>query len=362
VRAARLHKPGTPLKIDEIEVPEPRLGDALVQVKACSLIPAMEAIVQGTRWHLPPLPAILGLDATGVVVKAPSDREDISEGDRVYINPLLSCGNCAYCRNGSITLCSRAAFRGYFSWSAEGVALLKRYPYGGLCEYVTASPESLVKLPTEVSFDQGTRFGYLGTSFAALRMGGVGAGSWIAINGITGTLGVGAVLLALGMGVTRILGWGRNRSILKQLKDICPTRIDTLAMGDSPIKDWLLAHTDGLGVDLLLDCSGRGAPAGPVVEGMEALKYGATAVNVGALGEPLGLNPVQYMVHRKQYRGSMWFTTSEAELMADMARTGVLDLSHLVPQTYPLARVNEALADVSARPGGFTNVVVRPCD
>jgi len=48
--------------------------------------------------------------------------------------------------------------------------------------------------------------------------------------------------------------------------------------------------------------------------------------------------------------------------MADMARTGVLDLGSLVPRVYPMARVNEALADVSLRPGGFANVAVTPGD
>jgi len=47
-----------------------------------------------------------------------------------------------------------------------------------------------------------------------LRLGQVRGGSWVAINGITGTLGVGATLLALAMGATRILGLGRNRDVL----------------------------------------------------------------------------------------------------------------------------------------------------
>ena len=114
-------------------------------------------------------------------------------------------------------------------------------------------------LSDAVSFDAAARFGYIGTSFAALRRGGVGAGSSIAINGVTGTLGAGATLLALGMGATRILGIGRNRDVLAQLKALSPARIDTLALGDAPVTAWLMARSDGIGVDVLLDCSGRAA-------------------------------------------------------------------------------------------------------
>lgn len=284
----------------------------------------------------------------------------MSGRDRVYIDPFLACGACAYCRAGAPLLCADAALRGYFAFSPRGVALLEEYPYGGLCEYVTAAPKSLTKLPEEVSFEQGARFGYLGTSFAALRAGGAGAGSWIAIHGVTGTLGVGAVLLALAMGVTRILGWGRNGAVLEQVQALAPRRIATMALGDRPLAEWVRAQTEGLGVDLLLDCTGRGGPAAPVAEALSALKRGAMAVNIGALAEPLPLNPTQFMTARLHYRGSNWFTAAEAESMAEMARAGVLDLSPWQSRVYPLAQVNQALADIKERPGGFVNMVVAP--
>ena len=284
MRAARLHEAGKPFRIDEIDVPEPRLGDVLVKVKACGIIPNMNAIVSGKYWHhLPPMPAVIGLDATGIVVQAPGGRADVREGDRVYVNPFLNCGQCHYCRAGTPTLCADAALRGYFGFTPRGARLLEDYPYGGLAEFLTAAPHHLVKLPAQATFEQGARFGYLGTSFAALRRGGAGAGSWIAIHGITGTLGVGAVLLSLAMGVTRILGWGRNRDVLAQLKALAPGRVDTLALGDEPLQDWVRARTDGVGVDVLIDCTGRGGPAAPVAEAVGCLKRGGVMVNIGAL-------------------------------------------------------------------------------
>jgi hypothetical protein len=46
--------------------------------------------------------------------------------------------------------------------------------------------------------------------------------------------------------------------------------------------------------------------------------------------------------------------------MAEMARLGVLDLGKLTTRAYPLAQVNDALAEVQRRPGGFVNIVVNP--
>jgi len=64
MRSARLHEPGQPLRIDTVEIPQPRPRDVLVRVKACGIIPNMNAIFSGRLWnHLPPLPASVGLDA-----------------------------------------------------------------------------------------------------------------------------------------------------------------------------------------------------------------------------------------------------------------------------------------------------------
>jgi alcohol dehydrogenase len=120
------------------------------------------------------------------------------------------------------------------------------------------------------------------------------------------------------------------------------------------------ARTDGLGVDVLLDCSGRAAAASVTADALTALKRGGVAVNIGALTEPLALAPIRFMTARLAFRGSNWFTTGEGQLMAEMAQVGVLDLDRLATHAYPLAKVNDALAEVRGRPGGFVNIVVNP--
>ena len=361
MRTARLHEPGQPLRVDNVERPIPRPNDVLVQVKSCGVIPNMNAIFSGKLWnHLPTLPASVGLDAAGVVAAVGALVVDVRVGERVYVNPWLSCDQCAYCRGGEPMLCSAAAFQGYFGFFPQSRPQMDAYPYGGFSEFMTAAPHRLVKLPEEITFDQAARFGYLGTSFAALRVGKVGPGSHVAINGITGTLGVGATLLALGMGATRIIGFGRNREVMSKLKSLSPKRVDTLALGDQSIAEWMRERTDGLGADVLIDCSARGASASVTAEALKGLKRGATAVNIGALTEALTIEPIRFMTSRLHFQGSNWFTTGEGQLMAEMARVGALDLSHLTSQVYPLARVNEALEAIKARPGGFVNIVVNP--
>jgi alcohol dehydrogenase len=361
MRAARLHTPGAPMRIDAVDRPVLHPSDVLIQVKACGVIPNMNAIFSGRLWNLlPPLPAIVGLDAAGVVAEVGANVDDVAVGDRVYVNPWLTCGTCHYCRTQSGILCGSAAFQGYFGFFPKSEKLLRRYPYGGFSEFMTASPSRLVHLRPTVSFDLAARFGYLGTSFSGLRFGCVGAGSWVVINGVTGTLGVGATLIALATGATRILGIGRNHDVLAQVKALAPARIDTLVLGEAAAGDWIRSRTDGLGADVLLDCSGRGASIEHAADVLAALKRGGVAITVGALTDALPVNPMRFMNSRLQFRGSNWFTTGEAQQMAEMVGVGALDFGKIVSKAYPLAGINDALEAVKARPGGFVNIVVHP--
>jgi len=361
MRAARLHAPGMPLLIENVEIPNIRPDEVLVKVMACGIIPNMNRVYGNVvAYRLPPLPAIGGLDASGIVEAVGSEVTDVTVGERVYINPLLSCGTCHFCRNGNEAHCTYSALRGYFALRPKGVALLKRYPFGGFAEYTAIPARNLVKLPPEVSFEQAARFGYLGTAYAALKAGGVTGASWILLNGVTGTIGVRSVIWALALGATRILGLGRNRELLQKVKELSPRRIETLALGDEPIQSWAKSHTEGHGVDVVIDCTGRGSKPETTLEAMSTMKPAGVTVTVGALTDPLPLSPYEFMNHAYAYKGQAWFSVAQGEDMAELARVGAADLSCLSPQPFRLEDINQALDEIKNRPGGFTNMIVQP--
>src|SRR5581483_6258922 len=208
--AARLHDYGKPMTLDRIPVPEPRPTDVLVEVKLCGVVPNMTRVVSNffgslpsDRKLMPPLPAIFGLDPTGVVTKVGSEVRTIAPGQRVYVNPARRCGSCRMCRSGQPLDCPDFTFQGYFGRSQ---AIMAAYPYGGFCQFITAPEDALVKLPDNVPYETGARFGYFGTAYAAMKKLGVGPGQTFLVNGTSGQLGLCALMLALAMGATRILG------------------------------------------------------------------------------------------------------------------------------------------------------------
>jgi D-arabinose 1-dehydrogenase-like Zn-dependent alcohol dehydrogenase len=371
--AARLHAYGQPMRLDVIPIPEPRPTDVLVEVKACGVVPNLVRVISnffgtlGTDPKLmPPLPAIFGLDPTGVIAKIGDQVRSVKPGDRVYVNPARSCGSCRMCRSGQPLDCPVFSFQGYFGRSQ---AIMKAYPYGGLCQYITAPQDSLVILPENVSFEAASRFGYFGTAYSAMKKLRVGPGHSILINGISGTLGLNAAMLALAMGATTILGTGRNKGLLERVKALAPARIDVFASDDSkassvpaedPLVAWAKSMTDGYGVDSMLDCLPPGAPASAMMRALLTLRRGGLAINVGAVMETLTLNSFWLMTNRIGLQGSVWFTTGEGEEMAAMAASGTLDVSVLEHRIHPLSQVNEALMSMDNRNGGFTNFIIDP--
>lgn len=365
MRAARLHEVGGRFRIDELPIPAIRPNDVLVRVATAGIVQNLRNVISiypvvAPFLPLPRLPAVFGLDSAGVVV-AVGDRvkQGVKVGDRVYVNPGLSCGGCLACRRGDRPNCPDFTFMGYFGFGKNSQDQFDDYPYGGFSEYLTAPAANLVKLPDNVTFEQACRFGYLGTAFSAFRKLGFQSGQSILINGGSGTLGVGAVLLALAMGASRIFATGRDQQRLARLKALAPERIEVVTAGTGKIAESVMASTDGFGVDAVLEALAPGSAAATISDALGALCRGGKAVNVGGVSETLPINPGALMAEQKSLIGSLWFSTAEGEEMAQMAGAGILRLDTFEHEVFSLEHVNDALDAMDSRSGGFSNVLIR---
>ena len=364
--AARVHEFGKPLEIEQIERPDPRPTDVVVRVKACNVVPNLDNVLNRfAQWFpwvpMPPLPAVFGLDVAGVVDEVGELVTEIKPGDRVYVNPLRSCGSCHNCRIGEPQHCMNGAFQGYFGFVPGAVKIFDAYPNGGMAEYIAAPVSSLIKLADSTTFEQASRFGYMGTAYGALKKGGAGTGKTVIVTGATGTLGAPAVLLALAMGLSRVFAIARNRTLLERVRALDPARVHTLSYGEEPVADWVTRNNDGRGADIYIDALSTGASAQVALDSLKALRRGGVAVAIGGLAEPLSFDPAWFMTSCLTWRGSVWFSTGEGEEMAAMAGAGILDLRHFDEVRFPLSQANEAIASLASRTsGGFTNMFILP--
>ncbi|EPE27583.1 GroES-like protein [Glarea lozoyensis ATCC 20868] len=366
INVARLFEFGKPLKTGKAEKPVPASKDVLIKVEACCLVPNAHNLMTtggGDNFQLPELPCVFGLDAAGVVESVGDHVFGIKPGDRVYVDPFLTCGTCHQCRRGRKDLCINCCLRGYFAQTPGGEQMLRHYPLGALSQYVVSPDANLAVLPPSIDFPTASRFGYIGTSFSGLKKGGAGPGKTVVINGVTGTLGYAAVAIALGLGCIKILGVGRNKERLAEVAKMSSNgRVATISTeDDKDVVQWIQEQTNGVGPDLFYDCLGNGGDANSTRKLIGALKSGGRAVLAagGADGE-ISQKYSEAMSHDVAILGTNWFNSVEVDELIALVDAGVIDLSFLRHELFPLEKVNEAFEFVGDRPGGAINVVVEP--
>ncbi|ACM05307.1 zinc-dependent alcohol dehydrogenase family protein [Thermomicrobium roseum] len=172
MRAMVLERPGQPLVLQELPVPEPGPGQVLLRIRACGVCRTDLHIVAG-ELPGPKLPLVLGHQIVGEVVRAGPGANRLVPGQRVGV-PWLgwTCGECRYCRSGRENLCDRARFTGYTL-------------DGGFAEYTVADERYCFPIPAGYPDEQAAPLlcagliGYRALRFAgeAQRLGFYGFGA-----------------------------------------------------------------------------------------------------------------------------------------------------------------------------------------
>lgn len=136
MRAALFRRHGGPevMEVAEIPTPTPGPGEVQIRVKAAALNHIDLWLRRGLPSLKVELPHVSGGDACGSVSALGAGVRGVSEGDRVVINPGLTCGRCRECLGGRDNLCAEFRMLGEHTDGAEG-------------EYVVVPAANVVKVP-----------------------------------------------------------------------------------------------------------------------------------------------------------------------------------------------------------------------
>lgn len=184
MEAVVLREHGGPevLKRERIDVPEPGPGEVRVAVKAVALN-HLDIWVRrgGPAFHLE-YPHRLGSDVAGVIDAFGPGAGPLSVGDRVVINPGLSCGRCQSCLSGADNLCPE-------------YRLLGENTHGGYAEFVVVPRQNLAPYPDGLTFEEAASviLPYLTAWQMLVRKAAVRAGEVVLVHGAGSGVGVAAV-------------------------------------------------------------------------------------------------------------------------------------------------------------------------
>jgi len=127
------------LRFEQVDVPEPGPGEVRVEVKACAVNHLDIWVRKGGPAFRLTYPHRLGSDVAGVIDAVGPGVAGAQRGERVVVNPGLSCGRCAACLRGADNLCRR-------------YRILGENAPGGYARYVVVPSANLAPYPGDMSF------------------------------------------------------------------------------------------------------------------------------------------------------------------------------------------------------------------
>ncbi len=300
-----------PLKLLEVDVPEPSPDEVLIKVSVCGICHTDLHVIEG---ELPQkkIPLIPGHQIVGVVEKKGKDVKKLKRGDMVGVAWLYSsCGKCKYCLKGMENLCESPEFTGYTK-------------DGGYAEYVVSKEEFTYKIPenfTELESAPLLCAGIIG--YRSFKLSNVKKGE---------NLG--------------LYGFGASAHIVLQIAKFYECKVFVFSRSDKHRKlaeelgaDWVGTSHDKPPEEL--DSAIIFAPLGELyISALKVLRKGGTVASAGIHMSPIPSFPYELLYNEKIMRS-----------VANSTRNDAIELLSLAPkipirtkvEEFPLQDANIAL-------------------
>jgi aryl-alcohol dehydrogenase len=208
ITAAVSRSPDSPFTLESVDLDEPRPDEVLVRISATGL--CHTDLSSKSRM---PGPAVLGHEGAGVVEAVGAQVAGIAPGDHVLLS-YRSCGECAHCRGGHRSYCSRSALLNSSGDRADGTATLSQngirlfgsfFGQSSFAQYALAAADNVVVVDPSVDL---TVAAPLGCGFqtgagAVLNVLSPEPNSRLAVFG-AGGVGLAAVMAAKAVGVEAV--------------------------------------------------------------------------------------------------------------------------------------------------------------
>lgn len=169
------------------DVPAPALGetsDVRIRVHAASINRLDLMLTDGLPGVTLAFPHIVGTDAAGVVESVGADVQGLHPGDRVMVNPGISCGHCNACLAGEQPLC-------------DHFGILGEHRPGTAAEFIVVPASNVARVPDGMGWAEAAAFSL--ATLTAWRMlvtrAGLRAGETVLVWGAGGGLAQAAIAI-----------------------------------------------------------------------------------------------------------------------------------------------------------------------
>jgi L-iditol 2-dehydrogenase len=337
-------------ELQEIPVPKPGPFEVLSKVRAVAICGSdPEIFAGGLAGFWPPYyPFIAGHEWAGEVVAIGEGVIDLKPGDRVAGEPHKGCGFCENCKAGRYTLCMN------YGKPESGHRHYGFISQGAYAQYAVHANKTLTRMPSNVTFAEGSMCDTAGVSLHGLELTGITPGGFVVVIG-PGPIGLLAMRLAKAMGAAKVIMVGR-KSRLEAAKRLGADAVVDFEK-EEPVEA-VRAITGGRGVDEAFESSGA---AGTLIQAIRMVKKGGRISLLGVPSDKVQeAIPFKYLVHNEiMIIGSRADPNTMWRAMG-MIASGSLNVRDLITHQFPIERYTEALDIFINRKENAVKVIIEP--
>jgi (R,R)-butanediol dehydrogenase/meso-butanediol dehydrogenase/diacetyl reductase len=334
MKAAVFHGPQD-VRLEDVPEPEVRLGSVKVKVDWCGICGTdLHEYLAGPIFIPQPgsphpltgetLPLTLGHEFAGEVVAVGDDVEDVAAGDRVAIEPVYRCGECAACRRGVPNLCEKLGFYGLMGGG------------GGMSEFAVMPSYMVHRLPDGLTNEQGALVEPIAVGLRAVRRARVQDGQSALVLG-GGPIGAVTVQCLRAVGAGRIIvaevADARKRKALEIGADavVDPTEED--------VAERVRELTDGEGADHSFDAAGIQQT---LQTALQATRKGGTVTIISIWEGPIQVNPNDVVLSELNVVGTIAYTPEDFADTIAMLKDGSIATEGIITERIRLSDIVDA--------------------
>lgn len=327
------------LALVEREIPVPKKGEVLLQVKACGICGSdVHGYLGITGRRLPGV--AMGHEFSAVIAQVGEDVTKHKVGDRVIVQPINSCGQCEYCMQGNNNLCEHRELMGVMEVQ------------GAMAEYVCVPEKLLIPMSDSCSFEVGALAEPFTVAYAAVDK--------ISDYENKTVLIIGAGMI--GLCILEMVKLKKPKMII--VSDLSDTR---LARAKEMGADWIINPkvedyeqvvsqiTEGRMCDITIEAVGVEAAAN---QSIRTLKKGGTTIWAGLSQQDITINMHDVVVPQRTIIGSMNYTHQDFEQTVELLEAGLLNTEGLITKRIPLEQAADLFVQIHEHPDDYLKVLI----
>ncbi|MBM5811086.1 MAG: zinc-binding dehydrogenase [Gammaproteobacteria bacterium] len=318
MKAAVFKGPGRGLVIEERPDPVPGPAEVVIRVGRVGICTSDLHMTSGHGYQYP-AESVFGHEFAGEVVAVGPGVTEFQRGDRVAPLPFIGCGHCVACDAGRPQACAE----------------VQNFVVAGYCQYSRVGVRDCVRLPAEVSDEEGALVEPLAVGLQGVRKAGLAPGARVLVMG-AGPIGLACAYHArrLGAGRVAVLARSAQRAALA-------TAVGADAfIASAEVADVTTAAGQALGGPPEVIFEAAGAP-GSIGMAINLAAPGATIVVLGLATEPETFLPATAVFKELRLLFSLCYERADFQQVVAAIAAGDHRVRALITDTIPLASLPE---------------------